>query len=193
MSDIKSFSEFASEQGDQVNEQSLSRVWQHTKGDYPVAILTAFRGSYSYKQNVKRNKALASKIRRAGYGYFFVDGYWIENEGEDDEQHVSEDSIFVIGKDANSDQEFIDLISDFAKQYDQDGSLIKTSDGDVAIYDQNGRKDFGIGKFSPNKVADNYTRLRNKGKHSRTFVFESAHEPTGFIGKYIEKHKEQED
>lgn len=183
--DVQSFQEF-------VNEQSLSRVWQHTKGDYPVAILTAFRGNYDYKQNVRRNKALASQIRKAGYGYFFVDGFWVENEGTPEEQHVSEDSIFVIGKGANSDEEFIQFISQFAKKYDQDGSLIKTSDGDVAIYDQNGRKQFGIGKFSANKVADNYTKLRNKGDKSRTFVFESAREPSGFIGKYIESHENQE-
>lgn len=171
-----------------INEQSLSRVWQHNEGDYPVSIFTAFRGNFSYKENKKRNKQLAAKVRKLGYGFFYVDGYWIENEGTPQEEHVSEDSIFVIGKDA-SDEAFIKQICDLAKEFDQDGALIKTSDGKAGIYD-NGKQVANIGKWNPNKIGENYTRLRGKGNKNRTFVFESAKVEGGFINHYIETRKE---
>lgn len=60
-----------------LNESSLSRVWQHVKSAKPICILTAFCGEHELQKNIQRNKALAADIRAAGYGYFFVDGYWI--------------------------------------------------------------------------------------------------------------------
>ena len=77
---------------DNVSEASLSRVWQHTQSDRPIALLTAFRGEFGQADNIKRNKTLAAQVRKLGYGFFFVDGYWIENQGTPEEIHVSEDS-----------------------------------------------------------------------------------------------------
>jgi len=46
-----------------LNEKSLNRIGQHLKGDRPFAMITAFRGEYTKKQNVERNKSMASKIK----------------------------------------------------------------------------------------------------------------------------------
>lgn len=55
----------------QVQEASLSRIWQHAKSDRPIALLTAFRGEYDREENVRRNRQLAATIRKLGYALLF--------------------------------------------------------------------------------------------------------------------------
>lgn len=179
--------EFIKEQKlQELQEASLSRVFQHINADYPVAILTAFRGGKeNYQENIRRNKQLASKLQNKGYGYFFVDGFWIENKDTPEEEHVQEDSIFVIGKDVNEDKFKSDIVS-FGAEYNQDGVLIRTSAG-INIYDKQGKVLTTIGDFKANKIGELYTKLRkNKG----TFVFESEREPESIISKFLRKRNE---
>lgn len=159
-------------------ETSLGRVWQHAKSDRPIAILTAFRGEYDHETNLKRNKELAAKIRNLGYGFFFVDGYWIENAGTDKEIHVAEDSIFVVAP-IDSDESFKNHMIGLGNTYEQEGVLLKTTDG-TKIYDQDGEVIADIGTLKPSKMGDMYTRLRNN-KKSNTFVFESERDDIGWI------------
>lgn len=164
----------------QLTEASLSRVWQHLTSDRPVALLTAFRGEFDREQNVQRNKTLAAQIKQAGYGYFFVDGYWVENEGTENEVHVAEDSIFAIGS-ADKETEFKQLAIQLGKKYNQDAVLIKDSTG-VKLYDQVGNSFLDLGEFKPGKLAQAYTRLRNN-KDSNTFVFEAERDDLGWLQK----------
>lgn len=170
--------------GDNMNAQlleaSLSRVWQHARSDRPIALLTAFRGEYDKETNIQRNKELAATIKNMGVGYFFVDGYWIENEGTDREIKVSEDSIFAIGKEG-TDAEFLDTMVKLGAKYGQDGVLVKTKDG-AKVYDQSGNVSFDVGSLSPGKAGEIYTRLRNN-KASNTFVFEGERDEVGFISR----------
>ena len=115
-----------------INETSLSRVWQHVKGPRPFALVTAFRGEFTREDNIKRNKKLAADIRNLGYGFFFLDGFWIENQGTPEERKVSEDSLFVVGP-QGSDREFIKNMVKLAKENNQDGVLVKSTDG-IKIY-----------------------------------------------------------
>ena len=47
-----------------LKETTLSRVFRHFRNEkIPVGIITAFRGDNTYKENVKRNKVLAAKIK----------------------------------------------------------------------------------------------------------------------------------
>ena len=164
-----------------INETSLSRVWQHFKNDNTVVIMTAFRGDKTYQENLTNNKKVANIFKSNKFGYFFVDGYWIENKGENDEMKVSEDSIFVITEPSRSD-ELIDLAFKEAKRYNQDAIFVKTKD-DVYLYFKDGSKSKLTGGLQPGKVGDFYTQLRNN-KESNTFVFESARENYGFFGNY---------
>jgi len=64
-----------------LKETTLSRVFRHFQNkNIPVGIITAFRDEFTYKQNVKRNKVLAGKIKKARYGYVYVDGHWKEKD-----------------------------------------------------------------------------------------------------------------
>jgi hypothetical protein len=162
----------------QIQEASLSRVWQHAESDRPIALLTGFRGEYDNDENIRRNKQLAASIRKLGYGYFFVDGYWIENEGTPEEVHVAEDSIFVIGQ-AGTDEEFKSQMVHLGAEYGQDGVLVKTVDG-ANIYDKSGGIMFNVGTLAPGKASEIYTRLRTN-KKSNTFVFESERDDMGWL------------
>jgi len=180
-----------------LNEVKLGRVLQHFQSDRTVVILTGFRGDKSQKENIQRNKAIAAKLRKAGFGFFYVDGYWIENQGTDYEEKVSEDSIFAIAEPERS-KELIELAHTLANKFDQDavfvdektGSLegknfVKTGE-EVYLYYANGKKEKLDSTFKPDKVGDFYTQLRGKGRN-HTFVFESVREGKGYFASLIEK------
>ena len=162
----------------QLNEAFLPRVWQHAESDRPIALLTAFRGEYDREENVQRNKALAAIIRKLGYGFFFVDGYWIENQGTDNEEHVSEDSLFVIAPEG-TDEKFRQQIIELGGKYNQDGVLVKDKDG-AKVYDKSGGVMFDVGTLSPGKAGEVYTKLRNN-KKSNTFVFENERDDLSWL------------
>ena len=160
-----------------LTETSLSRVWQHFNDpDRNVAILTAFRGEYDHDENVKRNRTLAAQIRQLGYGFFFVDGYWIENQGSPDEKHVSEDSIFVIAP-ANKSN-FAEQMHKLGNEYNQDAVLVKDQDSVRLIFKDGGEQE--LGNLQPGKLAQAYTKLRTN-KRSNTFVFESERDDLGWL------------
>ena len=162
-----------------LTETSLSRVWQHFNNpDKNVAILTAFRGEYDHDENVARNRTLAAQIRQLGYGFFFVDGYWIENQGTPEEQHVSEDSIFVIAPASKAD--FAEQMHKLGNAYNQDAVLVKDTDGVRLIFKDGGEQE--LGNLQPGKLAQAYTKLRSN-KRSNTFVFESERDDLGWLSR----------
>jgi hypothetical protein len=170
----------------QISEASLSRVWQHTQSDKPIGLITAFRGEYDREENMSRNRELAAKLRQAGYGYFFVDGYWIENEGTENEMHVAEDSIFVIGP-AGSDQQFVQRLTKLSNEYNQDGVLIKTQAGAKVYFKDGSTQD--LGKLVPGKMGSAYTKLR-KSNSNATFVFESERDDLSWLQRLAGLHSD---
>lgn len=168
-----------------INEASLSRVWQHMNSDRPVGLLTAFRSENTRDENLRLNKMLAADIRKLGYGYFFVDGHWIENEGTPQEILVDEDTLFVIG-DPKNDQAIVKQLTTLAKKYKQEGVLIKNSAGS-RVYDANGNIIVSFKEFKPGGMADIYTSIR-KNKKSNTFVFESERDDKSWLSRLIDKN-----
>ena len=164
-----------------LKEASLGRINQHLKGDRPVGIITAFRGEETEKTNVKNNKALASVLKKAGYGFFWVDGAWIENEGEDNEEHVSEVSIFVIG-DEKDGGNLKKILTAQAKKYKQDGFVYKDEGTQkVEVLDKTGKVQQSFAKAKLDTIATYYTKLRGKGRRGQAFVFVEAVTPAGFM------------
>ena len=160
-----------------ITESSLTRVWQHAQSDRPFAILTAFRGEFDSETNIRRNKALAGDLKNAGFGYFYLDGYWVENKGKPEEKHVSEDSIFAIGA-VGQDDKFEQTVIALGNEYNQEGLLIK-SHGEVKALNL-GTGDFEVvNNFSAGSAGEVYSKLRNN-KKSNTFVFESERDGAGF-------------
>jgi hypothetical protein len=167
-----------------LHESNLSRVWQHVESAKPIALLTAFRGEYPREENIRRNKKLAVDVRGLGYGYFFVDGYWIENAGTEDEAHVAEDTLFVIAPEG-TDAEFVSHMVRLVAAYDQESALIKTLEG-ANLYDKNGDIVFNVGDLKPGKMGEIYTQLRKK---TGTFVFEAERDDLSWLQRLAGMHK----
>jgi len=127
------------------------------KSETAFAAMSAFRPDYSYEENVKRNKELAATLKRYGYSVYPTKGYW---KGE------AEESFFIVSNE--DEKKFMKNIIALGKKYDQDGVLIKSSNG-VRVYDKTGKVTDTFRKFSPGKKGDFYTELKN----GETFVFES--------------------
>lgn len=167
-----------------LSEVKLSRVWKHLNDkNTNVGIITAFRGEYDTKENIRRNKELANTLRKMGLGYFFVDGSWIENEGTPKEELNSETSIFVTST-GDSDTLKNKLI-ELSKKYNQDGFSFKGSNSNkYDIIDKNGKKIMSFDNVKFNKLASVYTKMRNK---KGSFVFEDIGYTHGGFIKYATK------
>lgn len=167
-----------------INETSLSRIWQHFTTDKTIVILTAFRKEQTKKDNINNNKFIGTKLYKAGFGFFYVDGHWIENKGTDREIAVKEDSIFAISEPEQSN-ELISLAHKLATKYNQDAIFVKTKDEVYLLY-KDGKKEKLTGGLKPGKIADFYTKLRKGRRRTDTFVFESVVPQKGYFGKFIE-------
>jgi len=165
-------------------EIKMSRVLNHfTQKEYPVGIITAFRGDSDRKTNVANNKSLASFLRGKKYGFVYVDGAWIENQGKPNEEAVSEDSIFVMAPRGTSFDEFSKVLQSQAKKYDQDAFLAYDHEnGIVKIINNSGAVEFTLKKFRIGSAADAFTKLRKNGNNG-DFFFERVRHPINWISR----------
>jgi hypothetical protein len=162
---------------DTLQEASLSRVWQHSQDPgTEFAILTAFRGEYPYEENTQRNRSLAADLRDQGYGFFYLDGYWVENEGTDQERRVKEDSIFTINRRA---KDFAATIHRLGNRYDQEAVVVKDSRGTRLIFKDGTEQ--SLGQLRPGAMGTIYSQLRHR--RGATFVFESERDDLGWISR----------
>lgn len=154
-----------------LTESSLSRVWQHAENrEQSFAILTAFRAEFDLEDNVRRNLSLAAQLRTLGYGYFYLDGFSVENQGKENEIRVREDSIFAVGPTGKDKyKKFEADIANLSKKYEQDWFLMKPV-GDNKAYGHTSKGVVALGQFKPNEIAVAYSQLRG----GQTFVFEGA-------------------
>lgn len=198
-----------------INEAKLSRVLHHFKSaDRAIGIISRFRdarhsatkadGSVderrveaNHQHNLKANQETARVFRKNGFGYVWVDGVWIENEGTKDERKASEVSIFVTAPIEDEDKLLALLIQEGKKKSKVDGQpqdaiIFQGSDGKIKIIDPTTKKvDVSLNNVSVDKISFAYTRLRSGSHRGRTFVFESIEERTTWAGKLIETHKTQ--
>jgi len=159
-----------------LKEAKLSRVHKHVtniKGSFGVisAWLTDGADKLSDKENVKRAKRLATEARKAGFGYVWLEGYWVADKGTPDEKQVKEYSIFVVGNPGDS-KKLESFLAEMGKKYKQEAWLFR-AEGDKKVYaiDKSGGK-YDIGGWKPDKVADMFSRLATGKNKGRPFVFE---------------------
>jgi hypothetical protein len=167
----------------QLNEIKLSRVWQYWSNPERVAaLLTAFRGNFDLEENLRRNRALAADVRNLGYGFVFVDGYWIENQGTDLERKVKEDTLLITAP-ADKFEKFERQMIQLARQYNQEAVLIKSADGSSRVQYVDGDS-IDLGSIRPDGMGEIYTQLKRTAKGQpigRTFTFEDVREDIGWL------------
>lgn len=161
-------------------EIKLSRVLQHFTSEVPVGIMTTVRQERAEAQNTANNKAMAAFFRKKGYGFVWVDGAWIENQGTSDEVESIEVSLLIIGK-GKDDTELFELMKSQAKKYKQEGFVYKGSDKITKVYDDKGKSFVTFSSFKPDKIAQAYSKIRSGSHRGRTFIFKEFRSPIGWI------------
>ena len=165
----------------QLDEASLSRLYQHTI-DRNIGIITAFRGRYTKSENLSRNSNLQADIRAAGFGFYRMEGHYIEGFGSEVSKDVKEQSFLVIGEKGNDNGKLKGTLKKLGSKYNQDSILYKAFDSKNALLigtqgeDEDGNpvefpglgKEVSVGEFKPMKVNQFYSKMKGK-----PFVFES--------------------
>ena len=165
-----------------INEASLGRIYQHVVSNPKMknwGVVTASRGELTPAENKQRNKELENDLRKMGYGFVHVDGMWQECRKPDTEYKdcpddmkvpTEEKSLFI----PNISQQHIQALG---KKYQQDSVLFadeKTkAKGEASFIDSKSGESFNIGKFSPGKIAQGYSKM----KGGKVFTFEPQAEP----------------
>lgn len=154
---------------------SISRVWQHAnQNSYPIAMITAFRKEdasgkeLTLLENRIRNQKLVYDLRALNYPYVQMEGHYIENYKEENEEDVTEESFFVIGKDKNI-EEFVNNLYELGVKYEQDSVIIKTPDSKDAFllgtkataYPGLGVKEY-VGDFHPRQINRFYSKWKKR-------------------------------
>ena len=77
-------------------ESSLSRVWKHIKGDNSFAVISAFRGSNTQKENLQNHSELKKAVKSLGLGFIEQkSGYTYTNPDTGEEGLAEEMSLFI--------------------------------------------------------------------------------------------------
>jgi hypothetical protein len=157
-----------------LDEASLGRVLQHIQGKKSVknwGMLTAYRYINTPNQNKKLNKQLEAELRAKGYGFFKVEGHWVECQ---DGNLSYSDCPPNLLKDAVEESLFVPNISakdihKLGKKYGQDAVIFggEQTKGNATLIFKDGKVE-NIGKFSPDKIQQAYSKL----KGGKTFVFQ---------------------
>lgn len=157
-----------------LDEASLGRVLQHIQGKKNVknwGMLTAYRYSNTPNQNKKLNKQLEADLRAKKYGFFKVEGHWVECQ---DGNLSYSDCPPNLLKDAIEESLFIPNITakdihKLGKKYGQDAVIFggEQTKGNATLIFKDGKVE-NIGKFSPDKIQQAYSKL----KGGKTFVFQ---------------------
>jgi len=160
-----------------LDETSMGRIRQHVVSNPKVknwGVVTASRGELTPAENKQRNKELEADLRKMGYGFVHVDGMWQEcrkpnTEYKDcpDDMKVptEEKSLFI----PNISKEHVQALG---KKYQQDSVLFADEEtkakGEATFIDSKSGEAFNIGKFTPNKIAQGYSKM--KGGKAFTFL-----------------------
>lgn len=139
------YKDYDKQKGNQSSDNTLSYSltrsvkWLNNRN---CAILTAWRGYYSKKENNHRNKELQNSLRNLGYGVIRVRGCYAEIG-----RPIEKENSFLVF-DLDDDPEFKDNIYEQSEHYEQDCFLYKPLDKEVA-YLIGTNDDFGKGKIIP--------------------------------------------
>ena len=157
-----------------LDEASLGRVLQHIQGKKNVknwGMLTTYRYANTPNQNKKLNKELEAELRQMGHGFFKVEGHWVECQ---DGNLSYDDCPENLLKDAIEESLFVPNISakeihKLGKKYGQDAVIFggEQTKGNATLIFKDGKVE-NIGKFSPDKIQQAYSKL----KGGKTFVFQ---------------------
>ena len=155
-------------------EARLGRIWKHFS-EKPFFIISAYKKpeKATRKQNIASTEDLKQRLAKDHWGYIQLWG----NYKYDDGTHGKEESLFVpMSKYLKwTPEQFKQYALDLCRHFGLKSIAYSGGGNDEQVHFLNkiGQELGCCSKLTPDKVADNYSRLRF-GPHSlRTYVFES--------------------
>lgn len=169
-----------------------------------IAILSAFRGNYDIKKNMKRHGLMKDQFKKNDVRVIEVDGYWVENYQKKDERHVAELSLaipffkknwigdlyessdlsFAPTSDMLPLDKFTHFILKIAGIFNQDAVIIAHPTLGVYLHYKNWVKEKIGTTATVDKIGEAYTKLRTRKDKGRTFIFEGTRSPHNHIDAY---------
>ena len=178
---IRRYVEYKAEQDkvpfNEAARRSLARVFDLITNypDSPFVILTAFRGEKTLVANRAANRLMENDLRELGWGYIPVLGGYVEKVRDEDGNETgetkkidSEESYFCVGN-GDIKKDVLNLLA----KYQQEAAIIRPAGSPDAILISANGSETVVGKFTPNQLADYFTKMR-KGPPGRQFSFEAA-------------------
>jgi hypothetical protein len=161
----------------ELDEESMGRIYQHIVSNPKTkswAVITASRGENTPAENARKNKELENDLRKMGLGFVHADGMWRECKNQSIEYKDCPEELKVPSEEKVL---FIpnipkDKAVELGKKYQQDSVLYADEEtkakGEATFIDSKSGEEFNIGKFTPGKVAQGYTKM--KGDKVFTFL-----------------------
>jgi hypothetical protein len=194
---MTTFKQYITDGIGEINEAGISRVLKTLEDGVDFAIITAFRGSKTTKENLKDNNQLIKDIRGElgqKVGAYKIVGHWKEcSEPLEDGETIKDckgkivnalEESWLIPKPQNIEtQRFENVIQKAARKYDQDGYVIRKN-GKLTVNGKDGTVWDDLGKADKKSISTGYQRIldqqgyselkkdRVKGK-SRNIIFEN--------------------
>ena len=166
------FKEYFYETIGKINEAGISRVVKTLEDGKDFAIITAFRGNKTIKQNIQNNNKLIKELRSdlgQEVGAYKIVGHWKEcsvplEDGETIKdckgkiENALEESWLVKKPDSISSDRFENAIKKVAKKYDQDGYVIRKN-GKLTLNGKDGEVWDDLGKANKDSISNGFKRL----------------------------------
>ena len=155
----------------------MGRIYQHVVSNPKTkswAVITASRGENTPAENARKNKDLENDLRKMGLGFVHADGMWRECKNRNIEYKDCPEELRVPSPEKVL---FIpnipkDKAVALGKKYEQDSVLFADEEtkakGEATFIDSKSGEAFNIGKFTPGKIAQGYTKM--KGDKVFTFL-----------------------
>ncbi len=171
-----------------ISEASLSRLLSKVQNN-DFAIISAFRGGNSLKQNRQLNAQLLQSINAKKMGGYSLIGHWAEAPDDVDYEDATpdqltdlvEESVLFIRPTTLSVDEFISFVVETGKKYNQDAVIIGLNGKGIFLYYDNGKIQNIGSDISLNKTAQAYSQMRKK--KNVPFIFEGVRYPVNNIGR----------
>ena len=160
----------------ELDEASMGRIYQHVVASPKTkswAVITASRGENTPAENARKNKELENDLRKMGLGFVHADGMWRECKNRSIEYKDCPEELRVPSPEKVL---FIpnipkDKAVALGKKYEQDSVLFADEEtkakGEANFIDSKSGEEFNLGKFTPGKIAQGYTKM----KGGKVFTF----------------------
>ena len=159
----KSVKESFKESVKDLNESSISRIWQHIKSDRSFGVISAYVIGLGEKDNQERHNNLKQDVKSLKLGYVEqISGY--SYEGEDEQ--VKEKSLFIPNIS-------LDQLLKLGKKYEQESvvykdndrfDLIKVSSGSVIVSFQKKNTPLTFDKNVFKNAYSQFIKSKNKNR-----------------------------